>query len=233
MKNKITLLGGFALCAMVVVLINSCGKEVLKTTPAVAGKSLTEDFDTMANLYKKGWAFNNRSTPQGAATWQQGVYAIGKFGPDGFAAYSYEQSPDEYAFAGYASGNNLSDLDSWMITPPLQMKNGDKISFYTRTFAGSTFPDRMQVRINLVDASTDLGNTSTSIGKFTTLITDINPTLALGGYPEDWTKVSYTISGLTAPVTGRVAFRYFVAAGGPSGANSNAIGIDLFKFESL
>ena len=35
-----------------------------------------------------------------------------------------------------------------------------------------------------------------------------------------------TLSGIPGPTTGRLAFRYFVENGGPSGANSDYIGID-------
>lgn len=231
-KNySIFFLGGFALAMF--TLLNGCEKEFVPK-PAAESKSFTEEFDTVANLYGKGWVFSNNSKPQGTATWQQGVYAPGKLGPDGWPAYSYHSAADEYAFAGYANGNNVATISSWMITPAIEMKNGDKFSFYTRTFTGSTYPDRMQVRINLANDSYDVGNTATSLGNFTTMLVDINPALAAGGYPETWKKYEFTITGLpAAPVKRRIAFRYYVPNGGTTGANSNAIGIDQFHFESL
>jgi hypothetical protein len=54
----------------------------------------------------------------------------------------------------------------------------------------------------------------------------VNPTLAVGGYPTTWTQFSATISGIGNNVSSRVAFRYWVTNGGPTGANSNFIGID-------
>jgi hypothetical protein len=122
-----------------------------------------------------------------------------------------------------------------MITPPIEMKNGDRFSFYTRTYTGSTYPDRLQVRMNRTDNTPDVGIDSSSVGKFTTLLDDINPNLsssATTGYPQTWKKFEYTISGLPAPVKRRIAFRYYVPNGGTTGANSNAIGIDLFQFIS-
>ena len=56
----------------------------------------------------------------------------------------------------------------------------------------------------------------------------INPSLVTGVYPTAWTQYTITISGLAAPTSGRIAFRYFVTNGGPSGANSDYIGIDNF-----
>ena len=232
MNKKYSLLFSAFFALMVFGVLYGCEKDYVAQQPAPPSKSFTEEFDTVAKLYSKGWVFVNNSKPQGAATWQQGVWASGKFGPDGWPAYSYKASGDEYIFAGYASGNDLATISSWMITPEIEMKNGDKFSFYTRTFTGSTYPDRMQVRMNLTDNSTDVGKTDASIGKFTTLLTDINSTLAVGGYPETWKKYEYTISGLPAPLKRRIGFRYFVSSGGPLGANSNAIGIDQFKFES-
>ncbi len=39
-----------------------------------------------------------------------------------------------------------------------------------------------------------------------------------------------SISGVAAPTQGRFAFRYYVNDGGPSGNNSNYIGVDLFVY---
>lgn len=223
---------GIVFVATLVVTLNACSPD---KAPVAAeppkNYDFKEEFDTVSRLYSQGWIFNNRSTPQGAATWQQGVYVAGKLGPDGWPAYSYTASPDEYLFAGYQSGNGLAVLDSWALTPELTMKNGDEISFYTRTFTGSTFPDRLEVRLNAIDETTDIG-TGHGVGKFTTLIASVNPNLVSGGYPETWTKYTYTVQNLPGPMKKRVAFRYYVTDGGPSGSNSNAIGIDLFQFDS-
>jgi len=235
MKDKKYLLLFFlGSCFLMITFINGCDKTIVDP-PAREEKSFIEDFDTVSNLYNKGWVFINNSKPQGAASWQQGIWESGKFGPEAFPAYSYKASGDEYIFAGYQTVNDLGTISSWMITPAIEMKNGDKFSFYTRTIAGNPFPDRMQVRMNLTDDSWEVGNTATTIGKFTTLVVDINPSYLTGsgGYPQAWKKYEFSISGLLAPLKRRIGFRYFVEGGGPSGANSNAIGVDLFKFESL
>jgi hypothetical protein len=57
-----------------------------------------------------------------------------------------------------------------------------------------------------------------------------NPTYTTSGYPNVWTQFTLTLSGLGSPTTGRLAFRYFVENGGPSGANSDYIGIDTAQY---
>jgi hypothetical protein len=231
MYQKRSIIFSAAFLLIIFSSLYGCEKDNDANQPPVS-KSFTEDFDTVANLYNKGWVFVNNSKPLGAATWQQGIWASGKLGPEGFPAHSYTAAGDEYISAGFQLGNDVATISSWMITPAIEIKNGDKFSFYTRTVAGSLWPDRMQVRLNPTDNSADVGNTATSIGKFTTLIVDINETLAVKGYPEAWKKFDLTISGLPTPAKRRIAFRYFVTDGGTSGINSNYIGVDLFNFES-
>jgi hypothetical protein len=214
-------------------MLNGCEKDVV---PQIKQQvSFTEEFDTVANLYYRGWIFSNNSQPLGTATWQQGIYTSGKLGLEGFPAFSYHSSSDEYIYAGFNTGNNVATLSSWMITPVIEMKDGDKFYFYTRTTAGSTFADRLQVRINTQDNSGNVGNSATSIGSFTNLVADINANYATGqtGYPQGWRKYEYTISGFEKSTKSRIALRYFVENGGQNGSRSNAIGIDQFHYESL
>jgi hypothetical protein len=79
-------------------------------------------------------------------------------------------------------------------------------------------------------SSTNVGSTATSVGDFTTLLLDINPTYTTSGYPNAWTQFLVTISGLGGPTSGRLGFRYFDENGGPSGARSDYIGIDTVQF---
>ena len=99
------------------------------------------------------------------------------------------------------------------------------MTFYTRTVDASGFPDRLEVRIN-PDGSEVFPVDETDVGSWTQLLTEINPALDNGGYPEDWTQFTSTITDLTGPTDIRFAFRYWVTDAGPSGANSNFIGID-------
>ena len=86
------------------------------------------------------------------------------------------------------------------------------------------------MRLSTAGASTNVGTTHLSVGDFTTLLTAINPALVHGGYPETWTQITVTLSGIPSGATGRIAWRYFVVEAGPLGANSNYIGIDTVEY---
>ena len=75
--------------------------------------------------------------------------------------------------------------------------------------------------------------TSTSVGHFTTLLLDINPTYTLGGFPTDWQQYTVTFSGPTSPTNGSVGFRYFVENGGLLGDNSDYIGLDTVQIATV
>ncbi len=136
------------------------------------------------------------------------------------------------ATAGFeAVASGAGTISEWLISPVIYgLNNGDTVVIYTRTLAGSPFPDRLEVRLSALGASTDVGENSASVGDFGVLLISVNPSLVVSGYPENWTVVEATVSGLPAPVTGRVALRYFVADGGPGGANSNRVVIDDFVY---
>lgn len=139
---------------------------------------------------------------------------------------------NSYIACSFQSVAGANTISNWMLTPQITLNNGDQFKFWTRkpTPAPNDFPDRMQVRLSTNGASTNVGVTNTSVGDFTTLLLDINPTLVVGGYPLVWTQFTITISGLPGPTNGRVAFRYFVTNGGPGGANSDYIGVDTFQY---
>lgn len=186
-------------------------------TQAMA-QSYTENFNSVANLFTSGWAQQNLSTPVGTApNWFQGA-------PTVFAAYN---APDSsYVGCNYNSVTGANTISNWLFTPTRTYANGHTFSFWTRTVDTPSFPDRLQVRLSTNGASVNAGATNASVGDFTTLLLDINPTLTTAGYPNVWTQYTITISGLAAPTSGRIAFRYFVTNGGPSGTNSDFIGID-------
>ena len=216
-----------------VSLIHSCSKDggtsFHSGTPSdpVITTSFIEEFKDMYTLTTTGiWITKDNSTNNNNTTnayWSQGLVGIDKYGnPYGFPAYSYSSSKDEYA----ASGAYLGTTSSWLITPVLSVKNGDKISFYTRGDATGNYVDRMQV---LMDKSTspDVGDSVNSVGSFTTVLFDINAAQALNGYPTTWTKYEYAFSGISGKMNTRIAFRHYVADSG----NRNGIGIDVFRFQ--
>ncbi len=187
-------------------------------SPAV--NALQEGFDNLAAALAGGWVTTNLSDPLGTQPWFQGNSTV-------FPAFG--GPPTSYAAVNWASGAGTSTLSNWLITPVLPLENGAQFTFWSRSIA-SSFPDRLQVRMSTNGGSTNVGTLATDVGDFTTLLLDINPTLAVGGYPGAWTQYVITITGLGGPVNGRVAFRYFVTNGGPNGANSDYIGVDEVSY---
>ena len=183
---------------------------------------LTEDFDNVPGLFSSGgWVNVNRSAGQGLSpTWFQG-------NPNVFPAH--QGATNSYAGANFQATTGASTISLWMITPVLTFFNGDTITFFTRTVNTPSFPDRLELRLSMAGASTDVGTTPESTGVFSTLLLTVNPNLTTGGYPNTWTQFSATVSGLSGPTDGRVAFRYFVTNGGPNGANSDYIGVDTLR----
>jgi len=184
-----------------------------------------ESFEDITTLPGSGWLeVNNSDAPSG--TYFQGNDAV-------FPAQS--GLPTEYLGVNFAStsGPGTSTISNWMIMPEDVLQNGGVLSFFTRTVTGSTFPDRLEVRMSTNGASTDVGTGPAGVGDFTDLLLSINPNLDSGGYPDDWAQFNVTLSGLTGSLNGRLAFRYFVENGGPAGANSNYIGIDSVSFTSV
>jgi hypothetical protein len=196
------------------------------------GASFSENFDEPGGFFEGGtnniasnppgdWSVVNNSDPVGQNSWTDG--------PVSYRSSFPAQSGSTYAAVDAASGSGTATLSNWLITPVMTLSVGDVISFYTRTVDTPTFADRLQLNLSTSGSSTDVGTTSTSVGVFTTTLLDINPTYKLtggGSYPSTWTQftVQSPVSG-----TGRLAFRYFVEDGGPSGDNSDYIGVDTIS----
>jgi Secretion system C-terminal sorting domain/SprB repeat len=182
----------------------------------------TENFDDVSALPSNGWAQQNRSTPSGAVpNWFQGDPGI-------FVAYN---GPDTaYIGVSYNCIAGAGTISNWLFAPTRTFTNGEKISFWTRTVSSPNYADRLQLRLSLNGASTNVGTSASSVGDFTTMLLQINPNLSASAYPNAWREYTVIISGLPAPTSGRFAFRYFVGNGGPGGANSEYIGIDSVAY---
>lgn len=183
---------------------------------------LSESFDAAA--LPVGWSENNLSSPIGTgpfSVWWQGTVG-GVLLPPPFGS--------DFRGCAFLSGSGLSTLSNWLISPVVTTQVGDVLTFWTNG-APPGFPDRLQVRWSNNGSSTNVGATATSVGDFSNLWMDINPTYSLTGYPSTWTRITIPITGAGPFVagTGRLAFRYFVENGGPAGANSNFIGIDSVR----
>jgi uncharacterized delta-60 repeat protein len=201
----------------------------------------TEVFEDITTLPGAGWVQINHSAMVGTTGWFQGNAAV-------FPAQSGNRT--SYVAANFNSTTNPAGgesllipegasptpppgptpggvtISNWLLTPPLLLQDGATMTFYTRTVDVPEFADRLQVRMSTNGANTNVGTTATDVGDFTTLMLDVNPTYTISGYPSAWTQFTVTVSGVPSLTTGRLAFRYFVENGGPSGTNSDYIGID-------
>jgi hypothetical protein len=189
--------------------------------PVLDPDDLMEGFEDITNL--PGWFMQNNSDPLGTTDWFQGNDAVfpAQAGP-----------PTSYIGANFNNtAGGTGTISNWLLTPVLGLNDGDEISFWTRSPAGSIWADRVELRMSTNGASTDVGTAATDVGDFTTLLLSVNPNLIPDGYPQVWTEFTDTLSGIgAASVDGRLAWRYFVTDGGPSGVNSNYIGIDTVVF---
>lgn len=238
MKQYIKILACFLCLCSWMLPFTSCKKEkaispVIELSPPAIGTSFSEEFADVDKLESKGWVINSKNA-NGGSKWRQGVNGPGLGGLVwlGFPAYSHTASSEEFI---YASAHSFPlptppQIDSWLLTPVLSVKNGDKIYFYTRAdpanIAWLEYVDRMQVWINK-SSSADAGTSFNLTGSFTTTLFDINSELKDRGYPARWSKYEYTFSQLTGKIITRIGFRYFVA----NPQKASGIGIDLFRFQ--
>jgi len=249
MKNILTFLIG--VMVTVVMTIISCAK---KDSPAIITTdfSFSEEFDTVSKAVAKGWVIKNNTRPLGTIGWTQGFFYVSMYHglvPKnlGTAAFNYpaaggfgdnnpSYSGSDFIMTTSECGFNIAYCSNWLISPEVTVKDGDVVSFYTRTYANPAIgADRLEVRLNEADNSTDVGKDATGVGNFTKVLLDINPGYLLqgaGSYPGVWTKYVASISGVPIAKKSRIALRYFVPDGGPQGANGLGVGIDKFQFIS-
>jgi hypothetical protein len=201
-----------------------CGLFVFGCISKYNAQAFSETFNDITLLAGNGWVMTNASVAVGSTNWFQGN-PTGAGGP--FDAYN--GATNAYIGANYNNTGTTGTISNWLMTPNRTFRNGDVITFYTRKAAPDTYADRLEVRLSTNGASTNVG-TGMAVGDYTTLLLSVNPTLVLGVYPTVWTQYTITISGLPAPTSGRIAFRYFVTGAGFSGTASDYIGIDQVDY---
>ncbi len=172
----------------------------------------TDNFDganDTTSLKGRGYFVWYRGTgPQGtSATWFQGNDAV-------FAAFNGPTTG--YVGANFNAVTSINNIDNWLITPANNVAAGDSIVFYSRTPSGSIWPDSVRVMYSSVGSTTPEG-TWTELGRF-----KVNTT-------GSWERRAFGAPG--AGASARFAIRYNVVNGGPSGDNSNYIGIDALTIE--
>ncbi|MFT4669645.1 MAG: hypothetical protein ACI9HJ_001219, partial [Ulvibacter sp.] len=198
----------------------SAGDYTAPTSNTRMANLLEEGFDDITTLAGAGWTSVNASDVIGTTDWAQGSTTV--FDSQTGAADSY--------MSGNYNNTAGSIINNWMITPVLNLENGDEITFWTRTGTGSNWPDRLELRLS-PDGTATAPASPTDVGSYTELLLEVNPALTTGGYPEVWTEFTAVVSGLTGAVNTSVAFRYFVTDAGPTGTNSNYIGIDTLSID--
>jgi hypothetical protein len=224
--------------------ITACVKDKNLEPPPPPDVSFTEEFDTLGAAYLRGWRLVNRSEPVGPSQWQQGSGL--------FAAYTSLNSNQGYAYTDYNSTSaDKGVISNWLVSPVLTMKNGDKISFYTRCLLyddglgdSTDYTNRLQVRMNTINQNLP-NEDGTATGDYNSLLLDINPDYypfllskwktgdanTLKAYPHQWTKYEVTLTDIPKPVKGRFAFRYYLDDGGPQGRGSG-VAIDHLVYSS-
>ncbi|RYE25663.1 MAG: T9SS type A sorting domain-containing protein [Sphingobacteriales bacterium] len=200
-------------CVVLLILVGAANTSY--------AQSISEDFANISTLSTSGWVRTNNSSPTGTTGWFQGNTSV-------FTSQS--GASNAYIAADENNATGSGTISNWLISPNRTFKNGDVITFYTRTRALTLKPDRLQVRMSTNGTSSNVGTTASSVGDFTDLLLDINSAQILLVYPGAWTQYSITIGGLTAPTSGRIAFRYYVTSGGSAASNSDYIGIDEFEY---
>ncbi len=245
------------ICAVIILtggLFAACKEDVPVVTPK--NWSFVEEFDTISTALAKGWIVTNNSKPIGSSNWRQAspfagvdstiaggsgygakikitLDTLAGFNNTNFTAQSLSGGGGDFVVAYYNCGADSSDISAWLISPAVQVKNGDKIVFYLRS--GAKAPalkaDRLQVRLSK-NESAYCGRGQFEVGDFTTMLQDINATYSLTGMPTNWTKYTINVTGVAAPSIRRFAFRYFVEQGGLNGIRSMGLGIDSVAFVS-
>jgi hypothetical protein len=183
---------------------------------------LEENFNTLPTPFVLpiGWTSTNLSSPIGTGSWSAGSTAT-------FNAF--EGPATGYLAVNYNSGAGVSTLNNWIMTPTVSVQNGDQVSFYTRVPDASSWADRIELRQSISGSASTNPTGLTDVGSYATLCLTVNSNLVAAQYPSTWTKFTYVVTGLTGQVSSRFALRYTVPDGGPSGNNSNFVGIDAFQ----
>ncbi len=161
--------------------------------------------DTTA-LKARGYLVYYRGTgPMGTAPgiWFQG-------GGGGFNAY--DGPANGHVASNYNTVTGTNTIDNWLVLPALVIVAGDSIEFYERSPTSSIYPDSIRVMYSAAGDSTPEGGTWVQLAAFKTTTSGT------------WTRRVFAAP--SGGSTARFAIRYRVAGGGPSGSNSDYIGID-------
>lgn len=167
--------------------------------------------NTVPGLEARGYvAFRGPNAgPAGTTFWFQG-------NPATFVAYN---GPDNgYVGANFNATTGANNIDNWLVLPATHTLSGDSLTFFSRSTTSPTWVDSIRVMYSQ-SGSTTAGGDWVELGRFMVNNNGV------------WERRSYA-----APVGGvnsRFAIRYCVVNGGPSGNNSDYIGIDQISIHGV
>ena len=160
--------------------------------------------NTVTGIQARGWYFDDVDGVGSSTTFQGNTSVFSAYeGPaDGYLGENYQ---------GAFGGGFL--IDQWLISPAVTVQAGDTLSFWYRSPDGSTYPDPLQVWI-----SSTAGTTHNDF--------DIQVGSTFYGSTSGWANWTGTFPNAG---TVRFAVRYYSTNGGPSGSETDYIGLDLFQ----
>lgn len=185
---------------------------------------------TATMLSTDGWMATNQSVPVGAGAWTIPATAP----TTTFAGGAQSGAATSFVLVNFNSTTGANTISNWLISPTINIQNGDIISFYTRIGrnAAAAFADNLELRLSTNgDFTTNPSLGAEDVGDFTTFCLAVNPDLDLVSYPQTWGQFTYTVTGLSSATDCKIALRYYVPEGGPDGANSDIIGVDTFAVD--
>lgn len=160
-----------------------------------------ENFET----FPSGWRVETLSSAN------HGMYGWEKL-PSTSSGSALNGTGSSAMMAGMAKDPTEGDVVSqWLITKQFSVTNGDIISFWTKSHTNSSGEDRLQVRLSST-GGISIPSNPFQAGDFDILLDDINSGNAKGGYPSNWTKKTYIVSGLPngKVVNTHFALRYYL-----------------------
>ena len=180
---------------------------ISSSATVIFADSLNGNNDTTSLKLRGYKVWYRGSGPQGTtATWYQGSDAV-------FPAFNGPITG--YVAANYNVVTATNNINSWLVSPPLNIAAGDSLMFWERSVTANTFPDSMRVMYSAAGDSVPEATSWVELGRF------LNTTSG------SWNQRKYRLA--TAGANARFALRYCVVNGGPSGANSNYIGVDMIS----
>lgn len=171
---------------------------------------LSEGFDTPGA--PSGWLVANYSANPASEGWFRPSSVADTFGAASGNADSYIATSVMVA-ATDATGTPVGAVNAWLATPALAMDQATTLTFSTRTLTGNVYGETLHVGALVA-------------GSFVDLLT-INPSQAVGAYPESWQQYTVNLAAQGDGVTGRYYFQYSVpnpaVAGGYIGLDSVSV----------